>query len=73
MVDAGLDVPIEDLEHAIGRGVPPGDYETVAGLLLAVTGRIPQPGATVRVGRLVFHVETASERAVTSVRVVVGD
>ena len=62
--------PIEDLEHAIGRTVPPGDYETVAGLLMAVTGRIPQTGAAVRVGRMTFHVEAASERAVHGVRVV---
>lgn len=61
--------PIEDLEQAIERQVPAGDYETVAGLLLAVTGRIPQTGATVRVGRLNFHVEAASERAVHLVRV----
>jgi putative hemolysin len=61
--------PIEDLEQAIDRQVPPGDYETVAGLLLAVTGRIPETGATVRVGRLTFHVEAASERAVHQVRV----
>ncbi|MEQ1503336.1 MAG: hemolysin family protein [Myxococcota bacterium] len=62
--------PIEELEAAIGRQVPPGEYETVAGLLLTLTGRIPQTGAVVRVGRLVFHVEAASERAVHAVRVV---
>jgi CBS domain containing-hemolysin-like protein len=63
--------PIEDLEAAIGRPVPSGDYETVAGLLLAVTGRIPQTGAAIRVKGMTFHVEVASERAVHSVRVVV--
>ncbi|MEQ1567928.1 MAG: hemolysin family protein [Myxococcota bacterium] len=62
--------PIADLEEAIGRPVPQGDYETVAGLLLAVTGRIPPTGTAVRVGRLVMHVEAATERAVQSVRVV---
>lgn len=62
---------IDDLEQAIGRQVPPGDYETVAGLVLAVTGRIPKTGETVRVGRLLFHVEAASERAVHMVRVVI--
>ncbi len=60
---------IEDLETAVGQSVPPGDYETVAGLLLAATGRIPATGETVRVGRLVFYVEAASERAVHMVRV----
>jgi putative hemolysin len=63
--------PIEDLEEAIGRTVPPGEYETVAGLLLAHTGRIPQSGTQIRIGRLVFHVEAASERAVHLVRVLV--
>jgi putative hemolysin len=62
--------PVEDLEAAIGRKVPPGDYETVAGLLLAVSGRIPVTGEVVRLGRLTLHVEAASERAVHLVRVV---
>ena len=63
--------PIEDLEAAIGRTVPQGDYETVAGLLLAVTGKIPETGAVVRIARLTVFVEAASERAVHQVRVVV--
>lgn len=62
---------IEELEQALGRAVPAGEYETVAGLLLAVTGRIPATGEAVRVGRMTFHVEAASERAVHMVRVVV--
>jgi CBS domain containing-hemolysin-like protein len=65
--------PIEDLEQVIGREIPQGDYETVAGLLLAVTGRIPETGAVVRVGWLTVHVEAASERAVHMVRVVLPE
>ena len=57
----------------IGREIPQGDYETVAGLLLAVTGRIPETGAVVRVGWLTVHVEAASERAVHMVRVVLPE
>jgi CBS domain containing-hemolysin-like protein len=64
---------IAELEEAIGRQIPTGDYETVAGLLLAVTGRIPETGAVIRVGRLTFHVESATERAVLTVRVVATD
>lgn len=64
--------PIEDLESTIERELPVGDYETVAGLLLAVTGRIPETGAAVRVGKLTFHIEAASERAVHLVRVVIS-
>ena len=63
---------IDELEQTLGRQVPPGEYETVAGLLLAVTGRIPETGESVRVGRMTFHVEAASERAVHMVRVVLA-
>lgn len=62
---------IEELQEAIGKELPPGDYETVAGMLLTLTGRIPETGQAIRVGRLTFHVEAASERAVHMVRVVV--
>jgi len=63
-------IEIAELEEALGRALPPGDYETVAGLLLAVTGKIPETGSVIRVGRLTFHVEAASDRAVHMVRVV---
>jgi CBS domain containing-hemolysin-like protein len=65
--------PIEDLESAIGRKVPAGDYETVAGMLLAVSGRIPETGSVVRIGRVTVFVEAASERAVHLVRVVLPE
>ncbi len=61
---------VAELEEVLSRALPPGDYETVAGLLLAVTGKIPETGALIRVGRLTFHVEAASDRAVHMVRVV---
>ncbi|MBX2799124.1 MAG: hemolysin family protein [Myxococcales bacterium] len=61
---------IDELEEAIRRPLPQGDYETVAGLLLAVSGRIPQTNDVIRVGRLTFHVEAASDRAVHLVRLV---
>jgi CBS domain containing-hemolysin-like protein len=61
---------VAELEEALGRALPSGDYETVAGLLLAVTGKIPVTGEAIRVGRLTFHVEAASDRAVHMLRVV---
>ncbi len=63
---------IEELAEAIGRTLPEGEYETVAGLLMTVTGHIPQMGETIRVGRVTFHVEAATERAVQLVRVVLA-
>jgi len=61
-------IEIEELAEAIGQAVPEGDYETVAGLILARLGRIPEAGEVVRVGPLTFHVEVATERAIQQVR-----
>lgn len=62
---------IPALEEAIGRPVPDGDYETVAGLILATTGRIPTTGEVLRLDGLTLHVEAATDRAVRVVRVVI--
>jgi len=63
---------LEELEEVVGHPLPQGDYETVSGLVLAAMGRIPKVGEKVRVGRLVFYVESASERAIDVLRVVQG-
>jgi putative hemolysin len=49
---------------------PPGDYVTVAGLVLAVLGRIPDhPGDRVRVGTWTIEVTGVDHHAVTTVRI----
>lgn len=63
--------PIDDLAEVLDRPLPEGDYETVAGLVLKVAGRIPEAGEVFRIGRLAFHVEASSERAIQIVRVVI--
>lgn len=62
-------VEIGELSQVIGRVLPNGDYETVAGLILAQLGRIPRTGETAVIGDLVFRVEDADERSVRSVHV----
>lgn len=59
-----IDIAIE-LPHR-----PDGDYTTVAGLLLAVLGRIPRsPGDAVTVDRWSFEVTAVRRRAITEVHV----
>jgi len=63
---------IDDLSETIDIHFPDGDYETVAGLILASIGRIPEAGEEIRIGRFAFHVEVASERAIQTVRLTVN-
>lgn len=43
------DTPLDEVGRAIGRTLPAGEYETLAGLLITHLGALPQPGETVRV------------------------
>lgn len=43
------DVHIDEVERAIGHDLPSGDYETIAGLLLAVRGDLLERGECLRI------------------------
>jgi CBS domain containing-hemolysin-like protein len=43
------DVHLDEVERAIGHDLPNGDYETIAGLLIATRGQFPLLGETIRV------------------------
>lgn len=43
------DVHIDEVERSIGRDLPRGDYETLAGLVIAEAGRLPEVGDRVDV------------------------
>lgn len=65
-------VETEDLSSALETEVPDGDYETVAGMILAELGHIPAPGQVVRIGTLLIRIEEATDRAVRVVSVTVS-
>ncbi len=60
---------IEELNAAMGWKLPHGPFSTVAGLVLARTGRIPKRGETVRVGAYELEVVRATRKRVLSVKV----
>lgn len=43
------DVPVDEAERAIGHVLPRGDHETMAGLLIARLGELPEVGTITRV------------------------
>ena len=40
----GGDVHIDEFERELGHDLPRGDYETIAGLVIAERGDLPEPG-----------------------------
>ena len=62
-------IAIEELNEALKWDLPRKDYDTVAGLMLSVLGRIPRPGEHVTLGRYELSVVDADERRILKVKV----
>jgi putative hemolysin len=60
---------LEELRESVGVALPEGDYETVAGLILEQTGRVPAPGESVTVGRYRLEVLASDRRRIEQVAV----
>jgi putative hemolysin len=59
--------PIHDLED-IGVRLPPGEYATIAGLVLDRLGHLPEPGETVTVDSWRIEVLAMEGRAIARLR-----
>jgi CBS domain containing-hemolysin-like protein len=65
-------VGIEELNETLEWDLPKGEYETVAGLVLATIHRIPRVGEEFRIGRYQVTVLEADERRVLAVKIAGG-
>ncbi|MGI9647155.1 MAG: hemolysin family protein [Acidimicrobiia bacterium] len=66
-VDGRMDV--DELEHEIERQLPRGDYSTVAGLFMDLSGRIPDEGDRVRVDDVTMTVMAMDRRRIARLSV----
>ncbi len=67
-VDASL--PIEDLVDIVDGDLPEGEWNTVAGMVYALAGRVPEVGDEVRVGGYALKVASIRRRRITRVEVI---
>ena len=63
---------IDELNEALDWELPKGDFETVAGLVLATLHRLPLVGEVLYVGRYTLTVLEADKRRVLTVRITPG-
>lgn len=64
--------PVDEVSDLIESEIPEGDYDTVAGYIVDVLGRIPREGEhpTVTIGNATLTVETVEDRRISKVLVV---
>jgi CBS domain containing-hemolysin-like protein len=64
-------VAISDIAHKLGREIPTdGEFESIGGLLVAHSGRVPEVGASFDIDGLRLIVRDADERRVVKVEIV---
>lgn len=68
LIDARME--ISALNETLNLNLPLGDYETLAGFLIAQSGDLPRPGQVVEWGGLRFIIRRAEPRAVREVELV---
>jgi CBS domain containing-hemolysin-like protein len=61
-VDGGL--RIEEANEELSLGLPPGDYETVAGFILSHLGRIPRQGEHLKYKKLKLAILEMRDRKI---------
>ena len=59
------DVHLDEVERAVGHRLPQGDFETIAGLVIAETGDLPEEGRVVTVGLPADPAEVVSDEPVS--------
>ncbi|MBW3590052.1 MAG: hemolysin family protein [Actinobacteria bacterium] len=64
------DLSIGELEETTGLGLPEGEYETLAGFLMASLGALPEPGETVRHDGWVLEVVETQRLRIEKIRVI---
>ncbi len=65
---------IDEISDLMQVHLPEGDYDTIAGLVVELLGRIPKPGEhpTVTLKSLTFTVEEVEERRISKLLIVKG-
>ena len=63
---------IDEVEEELGIKLPQGEYDTVAGMIMSILGRIPEENETpmVEVAGCEFTVESINERRIERVKIV---
>ena len=60
---------IDEFNAVFNAGIESSDIDTVAGYVLAATGRIPREGETIDIAGLRFHIISAEPNRVRKMRV----
>jgi len=68
LVDGSKD--LDRVNEELGLSLPEGDYETLAGFVISIAGRIPRKGEKVRYEGITFEILESTDRAIQKIKVI---
>ncbi len=63
---------LDKFNEELGLDLPQGDYETLAGFIMSLTGRIPSRGEKIRHTSATFEILESTDRAIQKIKVILG-
>ena len=61
---------LDRVNEELGLTLPEGDYETLAGFIVSLAGRIPRKGQKIRYEGITFEILKTTDRAIQKIKVV---
>ena len=61
---------LDEVNEELGLTLPEGDYETLAGFVMNIAGRIPRKGEKIRHEGITFEILEATDRTIKKIKVV---
>jgi len=68
LVDGSKD--LDRVNEELGLSLPGGDYETLAGFIISLAGRIPRKGEKIRYEGIAFEILESTDRAIQKIKVI---
>ena len=63
---------LDEVNEELALALPEGDYETIAGFIMSLTGRIPSKGEKIRCEAVTFEILESTDRAIQQIKVILG-
>ena len=61
---------LDKVNEELSLALPEGDYETIAGFIMSLTGRIPSKGEKIRCEAITFEILDSTDRAIQKIKVI---
>jgi len=60
---------VDDINERFELDIPEGDYESIGGFIINTLKKIPRPGESIKLPKVILTVQKATSRVVTEIKI----